>query len=270
VHPLLPASTVRPLRILLLVAVGAVVVATVAGLVLVQRLEQRLRDTLVVAGEALDTAEAVIDPAQRLAADLGILTAQVRSLTANGADLAATATLATRDVAAALGGNLRDSVTNAASVADRTAGFVERVERFIPGDAAPSLADDLRGLAEGLEPVPQQLLDLSARLATAATSLDRAAADLDAADPALTDLVADIEAAEAALAAVPLRIEDTRASLEAAESGLGGDAWVLRILLVAAGLAGVVALVAVERLVVTLARVEVPDTPEAVTTSGAP
>jgi len=259
VRPLLPSSAVRPLRILLVVAIASAVVALLAGLVLVSRLESRVSTTLDVASEALDTAQQVAGPAQKLADDLAALATQVRSLTANAAQLTQTASLTTKDVAAALGGNLRDTVQGAADVASRTAGFVERVERFIPGNTTPSLADELRTFADGLQPVPQQLLELSARLSTAATSLSKAGSDLAAADPTLAALVTDIEASQQTLAQIPAQLQRTQDALQQTKDELGRDAWVLRILVLFGGVAVLAALVALERLVAHLGRIQVPD-----------
>jgi chromosome segregation ATPase len=258
-RPLLPSSAVRPLRILLVVAITATVVALLAGLVLVSRLESRVRTTLDLASEAVDTAQQVAEPAEQLAADLAALAAQVRSLTANAAQLTQNASLTTKDVAAALGGNLRDTVQGAADVAGRTAGFVERVERLIPGNSTPSLADELRTFADGLEPVPQQLLELSARLSTAATSLSKAGSDLSSADPTLAALVSDIEASQQALAQIPAQLQRTQDALQQTEDELGRDAWVLRILVLFGGIGVLAALVALERLVAHLGRIELPE-----------
>ena len=61
--------------------------------------------------------------------------------------------------------------------------MIESIERFIPGDRA-SAAEDLRRIADGLEPVPAELRDLGAQLQTTA-------AQLAAADPTLVELEDD-------------------------------------------------------------------------------
>ena len=62
------------------------------------------------------------------------------------------------DVGTAMGSNLADGVEGTASIADGMAELIETIERFIPGDSE-SLAEDLRALSDGLEPVPEPAQD---------------------------------------------------------------------------------------------------------------
>ena len=85
-----------------------------------------------------------------------------------------------------------------AGISDRLAGFVEAIERLIPGDSE-SLAEDLRVLADGLEPLSEQLVVLGDQLTTAAD-------ELAAADPALEALASRIDRGDESAASALLAL----------------------------------------------------------------
>ena len=78
-----------------------------------------------------------------------------------------------------------------ASLADRVAGVLEAIEGFIPGDR-DSTAEDLRKIADGLEPVPAELRDLGTQLQETATELRAADPTLAAVATSVNDLGADL------------------------------------------------------------------------------
>lgn len=104
-----------------------------------------------------------------LAAGLGLVL-NTAVVVDRAGDVVRETTDVTADLATALQTNLAGGVDGTAGVADDLARFVEVVERFIPGNR-DSLAEDLRRVADGLAPLPNQLRVLGQRLG--ATSKDR-------------------------------------------------------------------------------------------------
>src|SRR5215218_8034420 len=161
-------------RLVTTVAVLAII-GTVLALVLVQRVGIKYRDALEVAVDGADVAALSVESATSLASDA----ADLATAASDGLDqterIVALASGAVNDVGIAMGSNLAESVEGTASIADGMAGFIETIERFIPGDSE-SLAEDLRALADGLEPVPNQLRSLGDQLVQASAELDASVA----------------------------------------------------------------------------------------------
>lgn len=227
------------------IAIGiavAAVVATLAGLVLVERLGTTYRDALDVTVDTADLAAEVAgqvvalpDALAQLTRDLNAVLDQVRELTEIAAETGA-------GLADALATNVALTVEGTAAVADRAAEVIETIERFIPGDSE-SLAEDLRDVADGLAPVPEQLRDLAGRLDDGAATLAATVDDLDVLDARLSRLAVDITTAAGSLADLTGLAADLQADARAARNRVDGDLWLLRIIVVASGAAvGLVAL----------------------------
>ena len=242
------ASLVR--HLLTAVAVlGAL--GTVLGLFLVQRIGVTYRDGLEVTADAAALASLSAANAESIAADLvGLVESTSTSLDEAG-ELLVTASTTASDLGDALGTNIADALTGTSSIADRLAGLVEAVERFIPGDR-DSLAEDLRVLSDGLEPVPDQLRALGTQLDTSATQLTDAAATIDTIVDQLDDLTASVEEAGTRLAEVQALSVDVADRAQQALDRSRTDLWLLRLLIVAVGLGVVGAAVAARRAAVLL------------------
>lgn len=230
---------------LAVVAVGiavAALVATVAGLVLVQRLGTTYRDALDVTVETADLAAEVAEQAVALPDVLAQLTREVSTVLGQVRELTEVAAATGTDLADALGTNVALTVEGTAAVADRAARLIETIERFIPGDSE-SLAEDLRDVADGLAPVPDQLRTLAGQLDQGAATLAATVDDLDALDARLRRLAVDVTTAAGSLADVPRLAAELQADARAARDRVEGDLWLLRIIVVASGAAvGLVAL----------------------------
>jgi hypothetical protein len=137
------------------------------------------------AGSAVEIADGVVELAE--AANGSIDAAQ---------DVLGSAATASDSIAGALSTNVADSVDAAVSVANRLATFIEAVERFIPGNR-PSIAEDLREFAAGIEPVPEQLRTLGTQLTDTAAEVEATAASLDPIMASLDATAAEIDAAKA-------------------------------------------------------------------------
>lgn len=147
------------------------------------------RDTAAAAGAAASSAVGIADGVVELSA------AATGSVDA-AQDVLDSAVTASDSIAAALSTNVAESVEAAASISERLASFIEAVERFIPGNR-PSIAEDLRLFADGLEPVPDQLRELGTQLTTTADQVAAASASLDPIMASLEGTATEIDAAKA-------------------------------------------------------------------------
>lgn len=142
-------------------------VTALLGLVLVDRLGTTYRDGLEVTADAADVTVAGIAAARSLAEEMAGLAGTTARVVGQAGGVVREGAASTTEVAGALRTNLAAGVDGTAGVADDLAAFIEFVERLIPGNR-DSLAEDLRRVADGLEPVPDQLRQLGDDLATTA------------------------------------------------------------------------------------------------------
>jgi methyl-accepting chemotaxis protein len=238
-------------RLLSTVAVLAVI-GTVLALLLTQRLGTTYRDGLAVTADGAEVAALGASSAEDLAVDLLSLADSAGASLEQARDLVLVASDVTADLGTALGTNVADGVAGTSSIADRMAGFIETIERFIPGDS-DSLAEDLRTLSDGLEPVPDQLRSLASQLEDSSAELDAAAASLDDIADQLAALSASVDEARVALAEVETLSVDVAARANAALDRSGTDLWLVRLLLLVIGLGVAGAAIAGHRAVDLLA-----------------
>ncbi len=220
-------------------AVGRVVVvtsavATLAALLLVQRLSLTYRDGLAVTQASAVLVSDSIEPIRTLADDLAELAVTlVESLQLAQSLVDSTeATLA--DLGAASATNLSDTATAAADIADRLAVTFETIERLIPGDS-DSLAEELRAFADGLEPVSEQLRAIGDRFTTVATELGAGQATLAELAAQIDVMATDIGALGPTFDALDATAADLRMRADAAADRIGPDLWLGRILIVSLG-----------------------------------
>lgn len=232
------------LRVVMVIAV----VGSAIGLVIVERVGQSYRDGLTVAEDAAAVAAAAADPATGLSAELSQLTRslddtleQVRSL----ADTAATSTAA---IAEAAQTNLADSVEGTAQVADRVANVIETIERFIPG-SSESLAEELRTIADGLEPVPTQLRDLGTEVLQGSAELEASVATLEDVQARIPAIADGIDETTAALAGLPVVAETLETSARRARERVDVDLWLFRLAVLLGGAALFLLALALDRIV---------------------
>ncbi len=217
-----------------MVMIGALL-GTLIGLVLVHRGATTYRDALSVAADAgslaVDASESAVELSETLTDLTDVLVDQItglRELTTTAADLSDTLGTAAQT-------NIADSVRGAADVADRLARALEITEFLIPGNS-DSLAEDLREISDGLDPLPDQLRVFGDQMVSGATDLRRIERALAQLEAEVERLGGRIDRAAATLRELP----DTTAALvdkvEAANDRAVLDVWLLRIAILVLGL----------------------------------
>jgi uncharacterized protein YukE len=228
------------------------VIATVVTLILVQRFGQTYRDGLEVTTQSAELVVDSVEPARLLAEDL----ASLADALAEGIEATRTLFATTSETLAAIGEasstNIADSAEGAASVADDLAGWLETIERFIPGNS-DSVAEALRTFADGLEPVAEQLRTLGNQLETSAQQLEQADATLDQLALSVADVAAGIDELMPVFDELEATANDLEQRANDASDRVAGDLWLLRLVVVVLGVALTLAGIAVERFAVHLA-----------------
>ncbi len=222
------------------------VVGTVLALLLVQRLGTTYRDGLEVTRAGADVASLGTTTAAQLATDVAGLADAASASLEQARTVVEQASAAADDIGTAMGTNIADGVEGTGNIANGMAGFIEAIERLIPGDSQ-SLAEDLRALADGLEPVPGQLRDLGDQLSVTADDLSDAGASLDDIEAQLAALATRIDEAQATLAQVELLADDLAVRAGDALDRSSRDLWLLRLLVVVLGLGVAGACIAARR-----------------------
>ena len=210
------------------------VIGAVLGLLLVQRIGTTYRDGLQVTRDGAEVAALGAASAQQLASDVSDLALAAASGLGQAQEILLLAAESTSDVGVALGTNLADGVAGTANIANGMAGFIEAIEKLIPGNSR-SLAEDLRALADGLQPVPDQLRSLGDQLIATSQRLEDAEAPLRDVEMQLTALAASIDEAQTTLAEVDLLARDVAIRAGEAYDRSSVDLWLLRLLVVAMG-----------------------------------
>jgi ABC-type transporter Mla subunit MlaD len=205
------------------------------GLVLVQRGGTTYRDALDVAEEAgrlaIDSSESAVALASSLTDLSDVLSEQIDSLRA----LATTAADISELLGASARTNMADGVQGAADVADRLARVIELTERLIPGNTE-SLAEELRAISDGLEPIPDQLRAFGEDLGRGATDLRRTEGSLASLQVEVDALGTRIDKAARSLVALPDTTRQLVAEVESANNRVTTDLWLLRLGVVVTGL----------------------------------
>ena len=227
--------------IILRVVMAASLVLTIIGLVIVERIGAAYRDALDVAEDAATVAAAATDPATGLTTDLADLTRSLDDTLEAVRSLAETAATSTAQLGEAARTNLADSVEGTAQIADRVADVIEGIERFIPGDSN-SLAEELRTVSDGLDPVPEQLRTLGDQLVVGSGDLQASIETLDALRRRIERIASGIEDTANAIDDLPAVARALEASAREARDRVTVDLWLFRIAVVLAG--GAVFLVA--------------------------
>lgn len=224
---------------------------TVLGLFLVQRIGVTYRDGLEVTADGAALASLSAANAESIATDLVGLVETTATALEEAGELVVSASETTADLGDAFSTNIADALVGTSSIAERLADLVEAVERFIPGNR-DSLAEDLRTLSDGLEPVPAQLEELGAQLTESSTQLSDAAAALDTIVDQLDGLAVSVEAASTRLSEVQALSVDLAERAERALDRSRSDLWLVRLLVLVIGLGVVGAALAARRAVVLL------------------
>jgi ABC-type transporter Mla subunit MlaD len=189
---------------------------------------------------------------QQLAEDMVVLTDSAAIALEQAGEIVDSASVSTEAIGTAMRTNLAEGIEGTANIANGMASFIERIERLIPGDS-PSLAEDLRALSNGLEPVPaqlralgDQLITTSSQLADSSEDLDVLAANLDVLARSIDDAAASLSEVDALARGIAQRAED---ALDRSKS----DLLLLRLLVVVFGVGIMAACIAARRAVGALA-----------------
>jgi hypothetical protein len=215
------------------------VVGTIVALIMVQRIGTGYRDVLEVTRDGSDVAATSAESATALATDLASLTTAAADGLDQTARIVELASASLLDVGTAMSTNLADGIEGTAKIADDTAGFIEVVEGLIPGDNSDSLAEELRTLSDGLDPVPDQLRSLGDQLSQESTDLTGTLTTFDQLQTQLDELSTSISQASVTLAKVQTSADELAVRAQDALDRSGTDLWLIRVrvLIVGAGVA---------------------------------
>lgn len=236
-------TRIRWARVALVVLIVVAVVGGGVGLVLVQRMGRTYEDALVTASEGAAIAASMATEAAPVAGDVADLGEQVQTVLGEIDALLAVGATATEDLGTAAATNLAMSVEGISSLANRVAGVIETFEAFIPGNR-DSAAEDLRGIADGLAPVPGQLRDLGTELEAAATQVEAARVSLEPIADQIGVLSNQIATAEGDIADLAQLAADVEQRADDALDRLSTDLWLWRLLVIVVAVAVVAAAVA--------------------------
>jgi hypothetical protein len=227
-------DAVKRFKMMANIVIALGVIGTVAALVLVQRFGDTYRTALDVTVDGAALTSDASTQAASLSSELAELTRTAAASAESAQTSLDTFIGATRDLGVAATTNLADGVTGTASIADRVAGAIERIEDFIPGDRE-SAAEDLREIADGLEPVPDQLRALGETLAGAADDLDATATALQPIPDQLAAIATSIDASTAAFTRTAGLAATAEQEARDARDHLSFDLWMMRLLVIAGG-----------------------------------
>lgn len=238
-------------RLVARLAVVASVLGAVAGLVLVQRAADTYDDALALTVEAARVGGEAADPVSGLAAQVAALGRVAVVGLDDAGGLVDTGAAAAADLSRVLGDDVALAVEGTQRVADRVAGVLETIERFIPGDTE-SAAEDLRAVADGLAPIPDDLRALGDELGVVATDLESASRTLDVAGEVLDAALDDLDEVAADIADLPDLFAELERTAVGARDDLGVDRWWWRLAVVAAATAVGALALAVDRVLAAL------------------
>lgn len=219
----------------LLVVAAAAIIATLLALAVVQRVADSYRLGLDTTASGAAVTGQVAESGAQIADDVAALTQATGDALGQGERTMRASAISLEQIATASRTNLADGLEGTATVAERAASLIETIERFIPGDS-DSLAEDLREVADGLEPAPGQLRDLGVTLDDTALQLRATSDDIAALEPQVESLAASVRASQASLdevAALSREVE-RRAAAERDRADL--DIWLLRLLCLVVGI----------------------------------
>jgi ABC-type transporter Mla subunit MlaD len=213
---------------------AAIVVAVVIGLVLVQRVGTTYRDGLDVAAESARLLGDAAGPINEMTTDLVDFAGTADSGITDARSLLQSAGTSLDQLGAAARDDLALTAEGLASLGDRVAGVLETIEGFIPGNR-DSTAEDLRKIAEGLEPVPAELRELGTQLQQTATELREADPTLAAVATSVGALGDDLEALEPSVVELGTAATRLVGRVDAARDRVDLDLWLARIVVVLVG-----------------------------------
>jgi hypothetical protein len=213
---------------------AAVAVAVVIGLVLVQRVGTTYRDGLEVAADSARLIGDAAGPIDQMTTDLIAFAGTADTGLADARTLLQSAATSIDELGAASRDDLAATTEGLASLADRVAGVLETIEGFIPGDR-DSTAEDLRRIADGLEPVPAELRDLGTQLQQTAVELRDADPTLAAVAVSVRDLGADLQELAPSVDQLGTAASRLVARVDVARDRVRLDLWLARIVVVLVG-----------------------------------
>jgi len=214
-----------------LVVSALALVTALLGLMLVERLGTTYRDGLDVTADAADVTVAGITAARSLTIEVAELAAATATVVEGVGQAIGDGATTTAQVGEALRSNVAQGVDGTAGVANDLAAFIEFLERLIPGNR-DSLAEDLRSVADGLEPLPGQLRRLGADLSATSGRLDASVPAVETAATQLTEVAQRLAEATTTLEAAQDLAAQLAERAEAARRRADGDLWIARLMVV--------------------------------------
>jgi hypothetical protein len=217
-----------------IVGLAAIVGVVVIGLVLVQRVGTTYRDGLDVATDAASLAADAAGPVGSMTTDLASFASTAETGISQARTVLASAQTSLEQLGKAAEDDLAPTAAGLASLSNRVAGVLGTIEGFIPGNRT-SAAEDLRAIADGLAPVPDQLRQLG-------TQLQKTATELDGADPTLAEVAtsvqalgADLERLAPSIAELGTAATRLQQRVHDARDRVGVDLWLARLVVVLLG-----------------------------------
>jgi uncharacterized protein YoxC len=231
---------------LLVVGLVAIAVAVALGLVLVQRVGQTYRDGLDVAADSAAIAAEATEPLEQMAEDLLAFARAAEEGLGEARTVLASAQQSVAQLGSAAQNELAETTEGVASLAERAAGAIETIERLIPG-SRPSAGEDLRQIADGLAPVPEELRELGRQLDTTATELAEADATIVELQRTVSSLAGDLEGLIPTIADLSATADRLVERVDDAESRVSLDLWLARLVVMLIGVVFAVGLLLVYR-----------------------
>jgi hypothetical protein len=206
----------------------------VLGLVLIQRAATTYRAGLDVAAESAQLAADAAEPVASMTSDLVDFARAAESGLGSAREIVDSASTSLDELGVAAEDDLAVTAQGLASLADRVAGVLESIERFIPGDSA-SAAEDLRAIADGLAPVPDELRQLGAQLQTTADQLAAVDPTLAQISSTVSDLGDDLVALSPSVDELGVTADLLLERVDKARDRVAVDLWLGRIVVVLVG-----------------------------------
>jgi hypothetical protein len=215
--------------------IACAAIGTVGGLLLVERLGERYANALDVAADASQLVAESAVPLADLPAEVAEVARSSSAALAEVRSVLDTVSESTTALAEALRTSVGPSISATAEIAERVAGTIEAVDRFIPFGFDGSIADELRAAADGLAPAPEQLDELAILLDAGTDGIDDTVVALRELERRLQAVTTSIDQTAVSIDSLPMLAERVQVEAELAKEGSSIDLWLLRLVILGFG-----------------------------------